>query len=999
MNNQVSLKHTMTVKRALSEELENDRVVKASKFEMSDDIEIEDLSDLQNEDYEVEDNQDGESNGNNAFVVQKLLKNDNQIWQKTIEKVVKSVVSIHFAQTANFDSDSAVVSEATGFVVDSERGIIMTNRHVVGVGPFWGYAVFDNHEECDVIPIYRDPVHDFGFLKFDPTAIKYMKVQLLELRPELAKVGAEIRVVGNDAGEKLSILAGFISRLDRNAPEYGGLTYNDFNTEYIQAAASASGGSSGSPVVNIDGYAVALQAGGSTESSTDFFLPVYRALRALKCVQEGKPITRGTIQVQWILRPFDECRRLGLRLETEKFMRGQFPTTIGLLVAEVILPEGPMDGKLQEGDNLISINGIHISSFIKVDEIFDSSVGETIKILVQRGGEDVEVECTVGDLFAITPDRYLDVCGASFNDMSYQMARIYCIPVKGVFVNNSAGSFYFDNEDKCGWIIDSVDDKDTPNLDTFIEIMKQIPDGSRVPVSFRHLTDLHSPNISTILIDRHWHTSFKLAKRNDTTGLWDFTDIQDKPLPPLPLAPQKARITDIRTEFEGCAGLSKSFVMVQSVLPVPLDLYPFERKRHYGLVIDATNGYVLISRYTVPHDLLDVYVTVAESIIVPAKVLFLHPTQNYAIIKYDPSLVLAPLETPRFSEESLHIGDKCIFVGFNYNLRAVTSETKVTDIASLNIPACPIQPRYRGTNIESIQIDSSLASHCNSGVLADSDGTVRAVWLSFLGDRRGDTDNVYKMAIDVVDLIDVIKSFQNNLPVPDLRIVELEFSSLAITQARVKKVPEEWIEKLEDAEPDRVQFIGVSRVSVACPGNPQNPLLPGDVILSIDDKPVNRTRDMNVMYLKEMLNFKVFRKKEVLDLQIETTPTKALNTNQLVIWSGAILQAPHQSVRQLMNNLPSSIYVISRAHGSPARHYGIHSTNFITHINDVETPDLDSFMKVVKTIPDNTYVKLRCVTYDNIPYAVTLKTNYHYFPTTELKRDDETGDWNEREYK
>ena len=51
-------------------------------------------------------------------------------------------------------------------------------------------------------------VHDFGypinmfimakfsFLKFDPSKIRYMEVQALPLRPDLAKVGVEIRVVG-----------------------------------------------------------------------------------------------------------------------------------------------------------------------------------------------------------------------------------------------------------------------------------------------------------------------------------------------------------------------------------------------------------------------------------------------------------------------------------------------------------------------------------------------------------------------------------------------------------------------------------------------------------------------------------------------------------------------------------------------------------------------------------------------------------------------------------
>lgn len=76
--------------------------------------------------------------------------NDSPEWQATIERVIKSVVSIHFCQTCSFDTDLSTSSQATGFVVDAERGYILTNRHVVCAGPFWGYCVFDNHEEVSL---------------------------------------------------------------------------------------------------------------------------------------------------------------------------------------------------------------------------------------------------------------------------------------------------------------------------------------------------------------------------------------------------------------------------------------------------------------------------------------------------------------------------------------------------------------------------------------------------------------------------------------------------------------------------------------------------------------------------------------------------------------------------------------------------------------------------------------------------------------------------------
>ncbi|KAH6632767.1 trypsin-like cysteine/serine peptidase domain-containing protein [Chaetomium tenue] len=913
---------------------------------------------------------------------------DTAEWQATIQRVVRNVVSIRFCQTCSFDTDPALTSEATGFVVDAERGYILTNRHVVGSGPFWGYCIFDNHEEVDAYPVYRDPVHDFGILKFDPKAIKYMPVDALPLRPDLAKVGIEIRVVGNDAGEKLSILSGVISRLDRNAPEYGE-GYSDFNTCYYQASAAASGGSSGSPVVNMDGYAVALQAGGRADgAATDYFLPLDRPLRALKCLQEGNPITRGDIQCQFVLKPFDECRRLGLTPEWEAQIRKAFPKETNMLVAEIVLPDGPSHKKAEEGDVLIKVNGELLTQFIRLDDILDSSVGKPVKLLLLRGGEEIEVEIEVGDLHSITPDRFVSVAGGSFHSLSYQQARLYGVACKGVFVCEAGGSFRFDNAEN-GWLIQTVDHKKTPDLETFVEVMKGIHDKARVVVTYKHLRDLHTLNTTILHIDRHWSKKMKLAVRNDETGLWDFTNLAD-PLPPVAPIPRKADFIQLEhTSHPAVADLVRSFVHVSCVMPVKLDGFPKNRKWGMGLVIDADKGLVVISRAIVPYDLCDITVTIADSIVVEGKVVFLHPLQNYAIIQYDPKLVDAPVLSARLSSQEITQGASTYFIGYNRIGRIVHAATTVTEIFAVTIPANSGAPRYRAVNVDAITVDTSLSGQCGSGVLVAQDGTVQALWLTYLGERNPSThrDEEYHLGLATPTLLPVVEQIQRGVD-PKLRMLSVEFRAIQMSQARLMGVSEEWIQKVSVANTAHHQLFMVTKRTFE--RNEQEEaaaLLEGDVVLSLNGKIITKISDLDIMYSNEQLDAVLVRNCEELSLKLDTVAADDVETTRAVSFCGAIFHAPHHAVRQQISKLFSEVYVSARTRGSPSYQYGLAPTNFITHVNGKPTPDLEAFLAEVVKIPDNTYFRLRAMSFDSVPWVVTMKKNDHYFPTMELIKD------------
>ncbi|KAK9700240.1 hypothetical protein RND81_08G225800 [Saponaria officinalis] len=452
-------------------------------------------------------------------------------WRKALKKVVPAVVVLRTTACRAFDTQSADASYATGFVVDKCRGIILTNRHVVKPGPVVAEAMFLNREEIPVHPVYRDPVHDFGFFHYDPQQVRFLSYEEIPLAPECACVGLEIRVIGNDSGEKVSILAGTLARLDRDAPNYKKDGYNDFNTFYMQAASGTKGGSSGSPVIDCQGRAVALNAGGKSSSASAFFLPLERVVRALRYLQNGRDLSpgkwpavhipRGTLQVTFVHKGFDETFRLGLKRETELMVRNASPPEeTGMLIVESVVPGGPAYKQLETGDVLVFVNGEVMTQFLKLETLLDDCVNQKFEMQIERGGTPVTVELVVQDTHSVTPDYFLEVSGAVIHPLSYQQARNFRFNCGLVYVADPGYIL-----SKAGVprhaILKKVSGQEISCLDELISVLSKLSRGIRVPLEYITHVDRYRRKSVLVTVDRHeWYASPCIYTRDDSCGLW-----------------------------------------------------------------------------------------------------------------------------------------------------------------------------------------------------------------------------------------------------------------------------------------------------------------------------------------------------------------------------------------------------------------------------------------------------------------------------------------------
>jgi S1-C subfamily serine protease len=725
-------------------------------------------------------------------------------------------------------------------------------------------------------------------------------------------------------------------------------------------------------VIDIRGRVVALNAGGATGAASSFYLPLGRVRRALTLIQEGKPVPRGTLSAVFNYVPYDELDRLGLDARTEADVRRTFPRFTGMLVVTEVLPGSSSENVLQPGDILVRLNGHYVTQFEPLEEVLDGSVGQEVEVELERGGQPVSARVPVGDLNAITPSAYAEFGDAVVNTMSYQLARAFNVPARGVYVANP-GYVFGAAAIPRGALIEALGGHDTHTLADFEAGLAQLGNGDYATVRYSTIDDPNGSQLRAIRMDRLWFPAHH-CDRDDARGLWGCKDLAPGPAP-KPLAVSSTafpRFSDARQN-----ALAASLVMVTFDMPYSVSGISERNYHGTGLVVDAARGLVVVDRNTVPVSLGDVQIAFAGTVQVPGRVVYVHPLHNLALVAYDPRLIgTTPVKSAKLRPRELNAGEPVWVVGLSADSQVRARATEIGSIEPLELPLSRTM-RFRDSNLETVQLVNPPADF--DGVLCDKEGNVLGTWSSFAYENGRELAQENRgVPIDLAtDMLDRARTDRT------LHSLEAEFSVLPLAGAREIGLPESWTQRLAQHTPTRRQALSVGRL---VSGSPAAKLLKqGDLLLSIDGKVVTRFREVEQAAAdKALVHVTVWRGQGELQLEVPTAELSGSDLGRVVQWAGATLQAPHRSMSAQRAIPPRGVYVAYFNYGSPATRYGLFPGRRIVEVDGAPTPDLDTFLKAVTGRPDRSSVRLKTITWNNAPEVITLKLDRHYWPAYEL---------------
>ncbi len=280
-------------------------------------------------------------------------------------------------------------SLGSGFVIDADKGLIITNNHVIRDAEEVR-VTFHDDETLDAEILGRDEKTDLAVLQVKTdkklTAVKFGNSDVM-------RVGDWVLAIGNPFGLGGTVTAGIVSA---RARDINAGPYDDF----IQTDASINRGNSGGPMFDLNGEVIGINtaifspSGGSV--GIGFAIPSALAKPVIDQIIEFGRTRRGWLGVRIQLVTEEIAESLGL------------PNASGALVASAT-PEGPAEAAgLKAGDIILEFNGHPIHEMRELPRIVaETPIDENVRLVFWRDGKKRTASVKIAELEKAEEDGLL----------------------------------------------------------------------------------------------------------------------------------------------------------------------------------------------------------------------------------------------------------------------------------------------------------------------------------------------------------------------------------------------------------------------------------------------------------------------------------------------------------------------------------------------------------------------------------------------------------------
>jgi S1-C subfamily serine protease len=308
------------------------------------------------------------------------------------QKVSPAVVYVEAVKPATAEGTSrknrSVEESGSGVLiaaVDGKGILVLTNNHVISQATPQQITI--NLADGRLLHpqrVYADPESDVAVLRLEgatnvPTAVLGNSDQ--------ARVGQWVLAIGSPFGLNQTVTHGIISARERGQI---GLGRTIRIKDFLQTDAAINPGSSGGPLVNLDGQVIgintAIASPNGNNSGVAFSIPINLVKRVMQQLLDKGSVTRGYLGMQ-LVQTFEPADALKLGLDRVQ----------GALV-EMVYPDTPAAAAgLRPNDVVLQVDGTTIRNENHLINLVSTlPVGQKIRLQVWRDRKLTTLEAVVG---------------------------------------------------------------------------------------------------------------------------------------------------------------------------------------------------------------------------------------------------------------------------------------------------------------------------------------------------------------------------------------------------------------------------------------------------------------------------------------------------------------------------------------------------------------------------------------------------------------------------